>query len=521
MDYFFKRFIFLVLKKKIYRIHIKPNKNTEVPDPFVVNNEYIQLDDNKSKAQTENDEFYVSSGVDYRSLEGNKVKRREDEDGQESEEEEGESFNDQIRRQTIEYNKRLDKEPENAQLWLEFIRFQDEAATGLDPAAKKTNKASLNEVKLSIFEKALEYNPRDQDLILAYLTCGAETWETLKLLREWDAMLKQHPDSIKLWSEYINLRQTNFASFSFTQCVQVFEDALSTLGRQVNKSKDEESREDIESLMVYILLRACLFMKQCGYQERAFALIQALVEFNLFQPQLFNMTSTRFEDKVNAFADFWDSEVFRFGEEGALGWQEFFRANSNGDAIAEPVFEKKVKDENDEDEIMSLKEWYDIETISEEKDRLPLRMIQVDDDYVDEDPYRITLSDDIKPFLFNTTTIGSRYNLIYSIFVFLGLPYTPPEVGTNTHFFTDTFTHNDLVLNHFWPTKEENMTKHLVWYVSGIAMNPEQTVEIKNPYYIPNSYPVGISELFAKSGTWFKTSGKEFIPNVIDERFTR
>lgn len=498
------------------RIRIKPKKDSTTTDPFASHLGFIQFEDTTSKAHTNDYESYITSDVDYRSLEGNKVKKVDEEEYEESEEE-GESFNDQIRQRTIEFNRRLDKESRNVQLWLDFIRFQDEAAAGLDPTSSKANKTSLNEVKLSIFEKALDYNPADQDLILAYLTCGAETWETLKLLREWDRMLKQNPDSIKLWSEYINLRQTNFASFSFTQCVQVFEDALTTLGKHAKIQRDEEARENIESLMMYILLRACLFMKQCGYQEKAFAVIQASVEFNLFQPQLFNMVASRYEEKLNAFVDFWDSEVLRFGEAGALGWQEYYRAINNGEDIPEPVFEKKTQDEDD---IMTLQDWYNLEITSEENERLPLRMSQVDDDNVDEDPYRITLSDDIKPFLFNTTTTGARYSLIYSVFVFLGLPYTPPDVGTNTHFFTDTFTHNDLTLDHFWPAKE-NSIKHLVWYVAGVPMNPEQTIEITNPYYIPNSYPVGLSELFAKSGTWFKSSGKEFIHYKVDEEFTR
>jgi hypothetical protein len=261
-------------------------------------------------------------------------------------------------------------------------------------------------------------------------------------------------------------------------------------------------------------------MKQSGYQEKAFAIIQAIVEFNLFQPLIFNIKSKLFEDKVKAFSDFWDSEVFRFGEKSATGWHEYYRANDNGEDIPEPSFGTSVKLEDEEDEIMSLEDWLNLEISKEQHGRLPLRMSQAEDDSMDEDPYRITLSDDVKPFLFNTTTNGARHHLIYSIFVFLGLPYTPPEVGTNTHFFTDTFTHNDLARVNFWPPKETSK-KYLVWYVEGVPMNPEQTIEETNPYFIPNSFPVGISELFAKSGTWFKASGKEFVPNAIDEDFTR
>jgi hypothetical protein len=494
------------IDKSMKRIHIRPQKQST--DPFASNSAIIPLE-SRRPTYDDSDSPYISSGVDYRSLEGNKVKRQVEKDNEE-EEEEGESFNDRMRQRTIQYNRQLDQEPTNVKLWLEFIHFQDEAATGLGTSSSK--KSSLNEVKLSIFEKALEHNPTDESLILAYLKCGAETWETLHLLRQWDKMLKQHPDSIQLWAEYINTRQTNFASFTYTQCVQVFEDALSTLSRHL-KRRSHEELEDMEGLMVYVLLRACLFMKQAGYQERAFALMQAIVEFNFFQPSILEG-----DRKVQAFVDFWDSEVLRFGEEGACGWHEFYRAQDVGEEIKEPPTSRTLEED---DEILTLEDWISSERKSEQKNRLPFRMSQAEDDSVDEDPYRIILSDDIKSFLFDITTEGARESLIYSIFVFLGLPYMPPNVGTNTHFCTDTFTHNDLALNHFWPEKDNASMKHLVWYVEGVPMNPEQATAQNKPYFIPNSYPIGVSELFARSGDWFKCSGKEFIHCDIDEQFTR
>lgn len=517
------------LDKSLKRIRIKPKH--DIIDPFASHTDSISLDDSVNKHVPEN-EVYASSGVDYRSLEGNKVKRRHMDQEELKEEEEGESFNDYIRQKTIDFNRKLDQEPHNVQLWLDFIRFQDEAVAGLDPSistigsSSSSNKSSLNQVKLSIFEKALDYNPSDEALIHAYLTCGAETWETLKLLREWDKMLKHHPDSIRLWAEYINLRQTNFASFSYTQCVKVFEDALCTLKRQANKCtrEDEERRQDIESLMVYILLRACLFIKQSGYQEKAFAIIQAAVEFNLYAPPI-NFTTKQPQHKVDAFVAFWDSEVLRFGEAGALGWHAYYRATDNGEDIPDPpVLETPPTNEDDNDDdnndMLSLKDWLASELESEQKNRLPLRMHQAEDDSVDEDPYRIILSDDITSFLFDTTTEEARQSLIYSVFVFMGLPYTPPHVGTNTHFFTDTFTHNEMALHHFWPSKPST-TKHLVWYVAGVPMNPEATTSEMNPYYIPSSYPVGLNELFAKPGSWFRCAGKEYMQCEVDEKFTR
>lgn len=126
-----------------------------------------------------------------------------------------------------------------------------------------------------------------------YMTHSTTLYSTLTLLENWDRALARIPNSIRLWSDYINLRQTNFSSFSFDDCVKVFEDCLGTLHQisrrlQTTMKHDDDhldgmkdgryrsvshttyltpfciERENIESLMVYVVLRLCLFMKQAG-----------------------------------------------------------------------------------------------------------------------------------------------------------------------------------------------------------------------------------------------------------------
>lgn len=127
--------------------------------------------------------------------------------------------------------------------------------------------------------------------------------------------------------------------------------------------------------------------------------------------------------------------------------------------------------------------------------------------------------DDIRGFLFSITTDGARQSLIYSIFVFLGLPFTPPGVGTNTHFCVDTFTHNDLNLRDIWPS--EDLGVKLVTYIGGVPMEAEQSVENRKPYDVPPSYPVGVSELFGRKGHWFNCLASCTLDCTADLDFTR
>ncbi|KAF7728244.1 hypothetical protein EC973_006525 [Apophysomyces ossiformis] len=512
--------------KAMKRLHIKPDSLAESEDTFANGKDRVLLEPEGKHTKKPLDEGVISSGVDYRDIQG--ISKREDEEEEENENDGGQSFDEYVRQRTIWFNKELTENPNDVQLWLAFIEFQDEAAMGLVSGAEyksksKANKASLNEVKMSIFEKAREKNPDNEDLLVAYLRCGGELWDTLTLLREWDTVLKKNPQSIRLWADYINLRQTNFASFSFSQCLKVFEDCLSTLNRiarrlQNNRDRNDnyEERENIESVMVYIFLRSCLFMKQSGmfnlsspsiahsfkgYHEKAFANLQALVEFCLFQPSAFHASNDKysFDNMLSEFADFWDSEVARFGEKlarlGAIRGNE--RKNASFTVSDEPLVSLL--------EAMCLVLTLKKEMKSEE---------------VDEDPYRIVLSDDLRGFLFNITTQGARTSLIYSTFVFLGLPYTPPGVGTNTHFCTDTFTHNDLKLKHFWPQPQPS--RRLVYYIDGVPMEPDHTAdETKDPQDLPVSYPVGVSELFARDRQWFGCHGKQHVDSDVDVGFAR
>lgn len=137
---------------------------------------------------------------------------------------------------------------------------------------------------------------------------------------------------------------------------------------------------------------------------------------------------------------------------------------------------------------------------------------------IDDDPFRVVLSEDVTAILFNITTTAARKSLIYSIFVFLGLPYSPPGVGTNTHFSTDTFTHNDLQLRGFWPAAEQQ--QHLIGYVDGVPMKEVQRND-QNPFDLPLSYPVDVEELFAKSDHWFSCFGKQYLTTDEEVAFAR
>ncbi|CAG8441268.1 17395_t:CDS:10 [Dentiscutata heterogama] len=343
---------------------------------------------------------------------------------------------DAIRQKIKEFNIQLDQNQNDVNLWLEFIAFQDKSLQfGKN---KKTDssitRSSINEVKLSIFEKALEANPNDTALLIAYMKCCEEHWDILKLLTKWDQVLKENSRNINLWMKYLDFRQTNLVSFTVSQCIQVFEDCLHLLRKEFVVCVDSDEKLKIERIMIHIFQRACFFMLQSGYSERAYACWQAMIELTFFAPK--KIQQKDFYDRVVAFENFWEAELPRFGEDDAKGWSYYFEQgieNVESSADASNLL-ANLSSEGD-----MYEKWAKAEILYNSQ----LLPTHSSDDPNLEDPYRVVLFDDIRTFLFDLTSHQSRIELIYACLAFTGLTYNPGYSSSNP-MITDTFLYNKL-----------------------------------------------------------------------------
>jgi len=145
-------------------------------------------------------------------------------------------------------------------------------------AATSAHSAGHTEIKLSIFERALESNPTDADLLLHYMNTCRLCWEPAKVLTKWDELLqstlvqKSWPG---LWIEYLDFRQRHFLSFSVKSFIEVLQDALEKLGLLARSTRMDAERTGttltsnallvkIECVMVHVIARAWTFLKQAG-----------------------------------------------------------------------------------------------------------------------------------------------------------------------------------------------------------------------------------------------------------------
>ncbi|GAA5891027.1 hypothetical protein JCM6882_006393, partial [Rhodosporidiobolus microsporus] len=451
----------------------------------------------------------------------------------------GESHADYLRRRNLEIDRSLRDEPKNVKLWLEFVAFQDEVAqssfTGATSLAaskralSKAERASTSEIKLSILERALSAAPDNASselLLLAQLEAAAEVEDPKRVLERWKAALYEHPDLTGLWIEYVSWRQTQWATFEVKEVVRVFEESLDVLRMAMDgEEPGSRAREMLEANAIYLFLRLCLMLRQAGYSERALASFQAIVELNLFR--LADLSSLGPHDRPIAWQDrllaefesFWDSEAPRIGERGAKGWG----STSEDDLPPEASFSSGTALATlapQEPGARPHERWAATERLAS-LDSLPARTTDpgMDDS---EDPYRVVLFDDIRPFLFVLHSADSKLQLAYAFLTFLGLPFVPPDYPTSTPFTTDAFIHSELVerpslVKRFWPHPAATAGRPFQT-VGGEAMELERTSALSSPWETPfSATPAAVDLLFgtgAGKAGWFRTLRKEDLEDV-------
>ncbi|CAN6279845.1 unnamed protein product [Urochloa humidicola] len=235
-----------------------------------------------------------------------------------------ESWEDEILRRTREFNKMSRERPHDEKVWLAFAQFQDKVVS---TQPQKAARLQTTERKISILEKAVELNPDSEELLLFLLKSYGERDSTENLLVKWEQILTKHPDSCKLWKQYLLLCQGEFSRFkvseirkSYVYAIQALSAGCTRLCRQVNENMDPKSPSSslaqLELGLVDIFVNLCRFEWQTGHRELATGLFQAQMEFSLFSPPLYLTTNS----KQRLFEHFWNSGGARIGEDGALGW---------------------------------------------------------------------------------------------------------------------------------------------------------------------------------------------------------
>lgn len=176
---------------------------------------------------------------------------------------------DKMKRRNAEFNQKLKQEPQNVQLWLDFIEFQDSPeaqrlVTSVIPTAtqekqkKSLHRRALLERKISILDKAIEMNPKSVDLITAKMQLASEFWESGALQQEWKRLLFVHPNSIELWKKYLSFSANYLEGFSVHNVLKAYSSCIQKMIQMQQPSFSAHQRPDhLEEHMIGKISDVC------------------------------------------------------------------------------------------------------------------------------------------------------------------------------------------------------------------------------------------------------------------------
>lgn len=413
-------------------------------------------------------------------------------------------------KQRVQLLRRIDAEPNNFEAWINLITHQDNML-GLGQDLERTNltkaeRRSNAEIKLSMFEKALE-KVKDSEgrevLLLGMMQEATKIWTIDKILFCWKSILQQNRRSLRLWTKYLDFIQTDSTHFRFGEVQSVYLDCLNSTPR--TRSSDEISVDELNrifDIQIYVLLRLTLGMRESGFGEYATAVWQALLEF-VFNKPVIVQTSDDNKDLnsyESMFEEFWDSEVPRIGEENAEGWASFFQKQGK------PPQPRTEKADGLEDCKDHWKSWLASERRHNLLSRSPARTI---DDIEDNDPYRVILFSDIRPFLISPPSCAGQQLILDAFMVFCCLPPFAAEgpESRSRVWGRDSFIRNDALrlnvkLQDLWklhsPKQHGSSGKQVTFHKDDPLRSGAQ-----NPFQFPvRDYQVSSDSLFAGK-EWF------------------
>lgn len=412
----------------------------------------------------------------------------------------------------VQLSKNIDVEPTNVEAWIALISHQDNML-GLGQNFKRSltnaEKRSNAEIKLTMFEKALE-NVKDSEgrevLLLGMMQEATGIWGIDKISSCWKGILQQNPQSLRLWTKYLDFMQTSFTCFRFDEVQRVYLDCVNlTHGARISSEIFLDELNKVFDIQIYIVLRMTLFMRESGFAEHATAAWQALLEFVFFKPSVVqasdHIKDGSCEATVSMFEKFWDSEVPRIGEEAAEGWASF------SEKQREPPQPRSERADDLKDSKDHWKSWLASERRHGLLSRAPAR---TSDDIEENDPYRVILFSDIRPFLIDPPSLVGQQLILDAFLAFCCLPPFAAE-GPDSRsrvWGRDCFLRNDVLrsngkLQDSWKLhvpeqhgsseEQDSINKEGGWFHSGPP----------NPFLFPlRDYQISSDSLFAEN-KWF------------------
>ena len=232
-----------------------------------------------------------------------------------------------LTRRTAELNKKTQDNPHNDALWLEYAKFQMDAAQVMESNGHKVNMASIRSKMYSILEKGIEYNPRSGALAVELLKIAESlSLPEAELKSLWSRFLLG-PNGIhscvELWLAFLEKqKKAENDDFDALDCSRCYIMAIRALKNQWSTEDSSDAHKQyIETHIASLLTEAIKFHLESGMTEHGMALFQCFLEFNFFCPE--ERCIRPGTSPEGMFVEFFDSSSPMIGFPDAPGWSRY------------------------------------------------------------------------------------------------------------------------------------------------------------------------------------------------------
>lgn len=183
----------------------------------------------------------------------------------------------ELLQKTAEFNKKLDEYPNNVELWLEYVKFQDLKDQF---ETTKTNQNIKAERKLAILDKAVKLNPASNCLLKEKLNIMEQIYSPDKVAEDVRQMLEKNPKNTLVWHFLLATVCHNISRCTVSKAVRIFADALGCL-HNMRRAASSEDKENIEANIIVFLFKCGTFIQQAGLWEQLVTLFQMYLNLNI------------------------------------------------------------------------------------------------------------------------------------------------------------------------------------------------------------------------------------------------
>lgn len=352
-----------------------------------------------------------------------------------------------IKQKNMELSRKVEQAPSDIEAWLALIEHQNTLLRAGDDRRRITNAEikSTADIKIHMFEKAIDkiHNLQDRErLLLGLMAEGAKIWEIKTQAERWAQIAKDNIDSLVLWKRYLDFRQSNFSTFRYEDVREIFLVRIRSLKSNISAASGWASVKSLYEQLLYVLLRATLFIRESGFTELSVAIWQGVLEMNFQGSESTREASVLAENGILAlFGEFWEAEVPRIGEINSLGWRSFAET---GDESTVPEAQTDEPEMSVSGRQELFQSWVVAETARTKASRVPARTM---DDTVEDDPYRVILFTDIEEFLLSLPISAEylRKSLMNAFLTFCRLPCMPTHDHESGIDWQDSYFCNDIL----------------------------------------------------------------------------